>query len=229
MNKPEEQIKNSFLRAISETFLAYDKFGARSNKKLIPIHKWFAEIIENKLGEGYSVRSLGKNGEFKLDGKYYPKTLDITILKNEKVIATISFKFVTSNYKQNSNNYFENLLGETANIRRVNIGFTHFLVLRVNTPYYSKNKGNLRGEELKKEYLNERDLVKYVKLFNDMDFPHKPEVLGMAIIDFDIEGNAYFANLEELCLTEETKNVVEKQFSIENFIEKVIALCKLKS
>ncbi len=222
-------MKNSFLIAISKTFRAYNTFGARSNKKLIPIHKWFAEIIESKLEKGYSVKSLGKGGEFKLDGKYYPKTLDISIFKNQKIIATISFKFVTSNYKQNSNNYFENLLGETVNVRRVNVGFAHFLVLRAHTPYYDKNKGNLRGREKKIEILNESDLVKYVKLFNDLDFPHKPEVLGMAIIDFDKRGRAYFGDLKSLGLAEETKNIIENQFSIENFIYKVIALCKLKA
>lgn len=224
-----EYMKNSFLTAISKTFRAYNTYGARSNKKLIPIHKWFAEIIEGRLGKLYSVKSLGKDGEFKLDGKYYPKILDISIFKSQKIIATISFKFVTSNYKQNSNNYFENLLGETANVRRINIGFAHFLVLRAHTPYYDKNKGNLRGQEKKIEILNESDLVKYVKLFNDLDFPHKPEVLGMAIIDFDRRGRAHFGDLKNLGLTEETKNILENQFSIENFIEKVIALCKLKS
>ncbi len=222
-------MKDSFLKAISETFCAYNTFGARSNKKLIPIHKWFANVIESKLGEGYVVRSLGKEGEFKLDGKYYPKTLDITIFKDKKIIATISFKFVTSNYKQNSNNYFENLLGETANIRRINIGFAHFLVLRARTPYYDKNKGNLRGKEKKIEILNENDLVKYIKLFSDLDFPHKPEVIGMAIIDFDKRKQAYFENLDNLKLSARTKRILKNQLSITNFIEKVAALCKLKS
>ena len=68
-------MENSFLKAISETFLAYNTFGARSNKKLLPIHLWFAEMIEKKLGNGYSVRSLGKGGEAVLDAKYYPKTV----------------------------------------------------------------------------------------------------------------------------------------------------------
>lgn len=43
-------MKESFLTAISKTFKAYNTFGARSNKKLIPVHKWFAEIIESKCG-----------------------------------------------------------------------------------------------------------------------------------------------------------------------------------
>lgn len=222
-------MENSFLKAISETFLAYNTFGARSNKKLLPIHLWFAEVIEKKLGNGYSVRSLGKGGEAVLDGKYYPKTLDISILKGNKIITTISFKFVTSNYKQNSNNYFENLLGETANIRRVNVGFAHFLVLRAHTPYYDKNRGNLRGKEKKTEIINENDLSKYIKLFNDLDFPHKPEVLGMAIIDFTNKGLAYFEKLENLGLKKETIEILKNQLSIPTFIEKVIALCKLKA
>ncbi len=222
-------MKESFLKAISETFRAYNEFGARSNKKLINIHKWFAEIIESRLGHGYLVRSLGKGGEFICTGKYYPKTLDISIFKNQDIISTVSFKFVTSNYKQNSNNYFENLLGETANIRRINIGFAHFLVLRAHTPYYDKNKGNLRGNEIKTEILNEKDLAKYVKLFKDLDFPHRPDLLGIAIIDFDSNGNAYFTDLKDLNLSKNLRNILENQFSLENFITKIIALCKFKS
>jgi hypothetical protein len=222
-------MKNSFLKAISATFKAYNTHGARSNKKLIPIHKWFADVMENKLDANYSVRSLGKNGEFKLDGKYYPKTLDIAILKNQKIVATISFKFVTSNYKQNSNNYFENLLGETANIRRINVGFAHFLVLRAHTPYYYRNRGNLRGSQKKIEILTENDLIKYIKLFKDSDFPHKPEVLGIAVIDFDKKKRAYFVDLTTLGLSENTKSILQNDLSLENFIEKTVALCKLKS
>lgn len=111
MNK---NLKQGFLDAIGKTFDAYNEYGARSNKKLIPIHSWFAEEIVSGLGEEYSAMSLGTGGEYKIEGKYYPKILDITIFSNQKPIVTLSFKFVTSNYAQNSNNYFENLLGETA-------------------------------------------------------------------------------------------------------------------
>ena len=38
-------MEKSFLKAISKTFLAYNAFGARSNKKLLPIHLWFAKVI----------------------------------------------------------------------------------------------------------------------------------------------------------------------------------------
>jgi len=224
-----DNIEDSFLEAMSGTFRAYNESGARSNKKLIPIHKWFGDIIESSLDESYSVRSLGKGGEVEIEGKYYPKTVDISILNKDKIVATISFKFVTSNYKQNANNYFENLLGETANIRRVNVGFAHFLVLRAHTPYYDKNKGNLRGNLKKIEVLNDKDLSKYVKLFRDLDFPHKPEVLGIAVIDIDSAGICYFPDLNELEISADTKKVLNEELSLQQFIRRVVALCQLKS
>ena len=43
-------IQDKFLRAIKASFAAYNKKGgARSNKKLIPIHKFLAEAILRKL------------------------------------------------------------------------------------------------------------------------------------------------------------------------------------
>ncbi len=221
-------LENSFLNAISESFKAYNKHGPRSNKKLIPIHKWFAKVIESKLGDGYYTRCLDNGGEYKLKGKYYSKDLDITIFSKErdKLIATISFKFVTSNYKQNANNYFENLLGETANIRRVNVGFAHFLVLRGHTPYYTKNAGNLKGELKKTEVISEKDLIKYIKLYTDLDFPHKPNILGIVLIDFDNNENAYFVDLDNMEFSEETKQILKDEISLNKFIKRVVGLCQ---
>ena len=227
--KINSKYEKKFLKALTETFRAYNTYGARSNKKLIPIHRWIAKTIKQELGKKFKVTSLGNGGEYKLEGKYYPKSLDITVIKDNKAVSTISFKFVTSNYKQNANNYFENLLGETANIRRVNVGFAHFLVLRAHTPYYDKNKGNLRGSLKKIEVLNEHDLLKYVKLFLDLDFPHKPEVLGIMVVDFDKKGSCYFADLDKLNISKETKKILSQELSLDKFIERFIALCQLKS
>jgi len=224
-----KNLENDFLDALNTTFEAYNKFGARSNKKLIPIHSWISEVINEKLNNNFVVNSLGAGGEKKLDGKYYPKNLDITVTKNDKILSTVSFKFVTSNYKQNGNNYFENLLGETANIRRVNVGFAHLLVLRAHTPYYDKNKGNLRGRETKIEIINEHDLLKYIKLFTDQDFPHKPEVLGLAIIDVDKNNKCFFVSLDKLGLSDSTKKILIEELSLTKFIDRFAALCLLKS
>ena len=224
--------QDKFLKAINSSFAAYNKKGgARSNKKLIPIHKFLSKVILEKLKGNYSVKSLGigDGKEAKVGGKYYPKDLDVAIFKNDKIIATVSFKFVTSNYKQNANNYFENLMGETANIRRQNIGFAHFLVLRGHTPYYSKNKDNLRGKEKKVEIISEKDLRKYVKLFSDMDFPHKPDLMGICLLDFNQNKKAKLVNLDDFDFSVETKRLLKNDFSLDKFLEKFVYLVNLKS
>ena len=226
------QIDNKFLSAISESFKAYNKKGgARSTKKLIPIHKFLSETILNKLGKNFTIKSLGvaDGKEATLDGKYYCKDLDIAIFKKDKIVATISFKFVTSNYKQNANNYFENLMGETANIRRQGVGFAHFLVLRGHTPYYSKNKGNLRGKQQKTEVINEKDLQKYIKLFKDMDFPHKPDLMGICLLDFDKNNSPGLVNYNDFDFSAETKKLLQNEFSLAKFLDKFTHLVNLKT
>ena len=227
-----DNLQNKFIKAINASFSAYNKKGgARSNKKLIPIHKFLSETILGKLKNEYSIKSLGigDGKEATIDGKYYPKDLDVAIFKNNKIVATVSFKFVTSNYQQNANNYFENLMGETANIRRQNIGFAHFLVLRGHTPYYSKNKGNLRGKEKKIEIISEKHLQKYIKLFNDMDFPHKPDLMGVCLLDFNKNKKAKLVNLDDFDFSIETKRLLENEFSFNKFLDKFIHLVNLKS
>ena len=227
-----DNLQFNFIKAINASFSAYNKKGgARSNKKLIPIHKFLSETILRKLKNKYSIKSLGigDGKEATIDGKYYPKDLDVAIFKNNKIVATVSFKFVTSNYQQNANNYFENLMGETANIRRQNIGFAHFLVLRGHTPYYSKNKGNLRGKEKKIEIISEKHLQKYIKLFNDMDFPHKPDLIGVCLLDFNKNKKAKLVNLDDFDFSIETKRLLENEFSFNKFLDKLIHLVNLKS
>lgn len=227
-----DNIQNKFLSAVSISFFAYnEKGGARSNKKLVPIHKFLAEMVESKIGKGFTIKSLGigDGKEAKFNGKYYPKKLDIAVFKNNNAIATISFKFITSNYKQNANNYFEQLMGEAANIRRQNVGFAHFVVFRGDTPYYSKNKGNLRGEEVKKEIIKERDIQKYIKLFKDLDFPHRPDLIGICILDFNQNGMPFLANLNDFNFSTETKNLLRNEFSLNKFLAKVKHLISLKS
>jgi hypothetical protein len=174
--------------------------------------------------------SLGTGKEYKIDGKYYSKISDVAILRNGKPILILSIRFVTSNYAQNSINYFENLLGESANIRRIGVRFAHFLILRGHTPYYAKASGKKkRGKLKKKEILSENHIKKYVKLFKDKNFPHKPDVLGMTIIDFK-KKHPYFPDLKkELGFNDkEIIRIIKNEFSIETFIKRVRGLCKLK-
>jgi hypothetical protein len=223
--------ENKFLVAIDASFEAYnEKGGARSNKKLIPAHKFIAKTIARKIGQNFSVKSLGVDDvkEARFSGKYYDKKLDVAICKSSKIIATVSFKFVTSNYKQNVNNYFEQLMGETANIRRLNVGFAHLLVLRGHTPYYLKDKGNARGQQAKIEVIKEKDLQKYVKLYQDLDFPHRPDLIGICVLGFGKNNKSRFVDLDDFDFSDKTKRLLKNDFSLDIFLEKFVHLVKLK-
>jgi len=104
-----------FIRAVRESYSAYNEYGARSNQKLRPLHQWVADEMQRMLGNGYALQGLRKDddgGESTVAGKYYDKTVDVSIAKVDAApMAIISIKFITSNFKQNANNYFEHLMG----------------------------------------------------------------------------------------------------------------------
>jgi len=166
-----------FYNKIKEAYIQYLQYGSRSIKKIAPIHQWIGETYQKLLGNEYQVDYSNKE-KLKINGRYYPKEVDIKIQKSQKNIFVISFKFITSNYKQNVNNFFENLLGECANIRTKNIGFGHILVLRNKIPYSDK-EGNIKKWEIP----NDKDLGKYITLFNDRSkYFHSPNYLCIEIV-----------------------------------------------
>lgn len=82
--------------------------------------------------------------------------------KNKKPIAGYAVKFVMRNYSQNSNNYFENMLGETANIRSNNIPYFQIFIIFDKVPYY-KNGGEFHRYDI----ISQHNLEKYLALSND--------------------------------------------------------------
>lgn len=131
------------MNVISRSFNAFIECGtSRSTAKLKPLHGAIAKDIAARLGRGYNVISQGyaddKEGTIK--GRYIDKKVDITITKNDEPIAGIAVKFVMQNYSQNSNNYFENMLGETANIRSNHCPYFQLFIILDKLPYYKKDK-----------------------------------------------------------------------------------------
>ena len=153
----ELKLKKDFLAAMTESFAAYNKHGSRSNKNCIPHTATLPILCKIHWGDTYSVKSLGigDNKEKKVVGKYYDKKVDIAVIKKEKILAVTSFKFVTSNYAQNNINYFEQLMEETANIRRINCGLAYITILRKNMPYLRHG-----GDVEKMEKITEHQLLK---------------------------------------------------------------------
>jgi hypothetical protein len=127
-----------FLNCVLQSFQKFLSSHSRSNKKLVILHGKIAEDLSIKLGNKYVIKSLGyeEGKETKIKGRYLDKNVDITILKEDKPIAGIGVKFVMQNYSQNSVNYFENMLGETANIRSNNIPYFQIFIIPETLPYY---------------------------------------------------------------------------------------------
>lgn len=153
-----------FLNILQISFQKFLTTGSRSNAKLKILHGAIAKNLSERLGEGYEIKSLGfeNDKEGRISGRYIDKNVDIVIYKNEIAIAGISVKFVMQNYAQNSNNYFENMLGETANIRSKNTPYFQIFIVPGILAYYDKN-GNLK----KWEYFSEHYIHKYRVLSND--------------------------------------------------------------
>lgn len=155
---------NDFLKIIAESFKVFLDSGSRSNKKLKVLHGNIAKHISNTLGDIYQIQSLGfeSGKEGKIQGKYINKNVDILVLKDEKPVIGIGLKFIMQNYSQNSNNYFENMLGETANIRSNNIPYFQIFIIPEVLPYF-KSDGDIKNWET----FTDNNIAKYLILSMD--------------------------------------------------------------
>lgn len=156
---------SQFLAVLKKSFKVYLQTDARSNKKLCVLHGEISKDLNERLGDSrYSVYSLGYGDlkERKISGRYMDKSVDVTIAENGKAIAGIAVKYVMSNYFQNSNNYFENMLGETANIRSAHLPYYQILIIPDKLPYFLKGGSVSKSEMIKEHYLD-----KYIKLSGD--------------------------------------------------------------
>ena len=145
---------SEFLEVIKKSFITCLMTHERSTAKLKVLHGAIARDIYNRLNtikNIYDIISKGFNTgkEYKIQGRYIDKNVDITVIDNgiQKAIAGIAVKFVMSNYSQNSNNYFENMLGETANIRSMNIPYFNIFIIPEILPYYKRN-GEIKKEKI---------------------------------------------------------------------------------
>ena len=154
-----------------------------------------------------------------VDGRYYPKDIDITISKNQIPVFCLGIKFVTSNYKQNANNYFESMIGETANIQAGGfLPYAHIIILRQETPYYNKNETEIPS---KIETINDRDIQKYLNLSFDNPQAHRPNYIGIVLIDIDEKtGKVSLTNADEY-FSEQTAQLLKTKLSIKKFITEI--------
>lgn len=174
-----------FLDVLKASFLKYLETSPRSNEKLKVLHGAISKDLHERLlrdpKSRYEISSLGWRGgrEDRIAGRYVDKSVDIAVSKGDIHVGGIAVKYVMSNYMQNSNNYFENMLGETANIRCSHIPYFQIFVIPDKIPYFD-NTGNIK----KWERINEHNLKKYIILSNDSvsDYLHTPNKTLVAIV-----------------------------------------------
>lgn len=189
---------DDFLKIIKESFETYLNVGtSRSTAKLKTLHGGIANDLSSIFGHEYTVKSqgYGNDSEGSIAGRYYDKNVDIIISKNGKPVAGYSLKFVMRNYSQNSNNYFENMLGETANIRANSIPYFQIFIIFEKVPYY-ENGGKLKRYDT----ITEHNLSKYLELSKDDPsvFFHTPDKTLVVLIKLKEKSIDYpFANSNE--------------------------------
>jgi hypothetical protein len=218
----EKGLKKSLFQSYSNYLRDYlkGKKGSRSTNKLLPLHGFIAksikESLENNFKTTFEVFYL--NGkEVEIDGEFSSKRVDIFIsmkgnykivreterkvkvyVKNPNFSFIFSVKFITSNYKQNSNNYFENLIGECVNLKLKGFKFAHLLFFKYPLPYFDKE-----GKITKFEEIEEKDILKYYKLFQNRDKEFSPNFLFLGIYEIVPYGK------NKLKLEKEGKNIIE--------------------
>lgn len=196
-----------FNEILSNSFKEFLNSGSRSNRKLKILHGAVANDLAARLGGGFSCIALGIHDgkEEKIHGRYLVKTADITVQRHDgSTIAGIGVKFVMQNYTQNSNNYFENMLGETANIRCGNVEYFQIFIVPEKLPHYDA-AGNIRGwESISAHYME-----KYQRLSEDdpNEFLHTLRKTLLCVIELPVlkiepktrrEYFAAYANLRDL-------------------------------
>lgn len=164
-----------FLNVIYNSFAEFIASGgsSRSTKKLKPLHGKIAEGIDYllKIKDPITVyeifaQGFGCDKETYIPGILYDKKVDITITKNNIAVAGIAIKFVMQNYSQNSVNYFENMLGETANIRCNNCPYFQIFIVLDKMPYYDTDKNIKKWETFTEDHIK-----RYLSL-NNYDHMH---------------------------------------------------------
>ena len=187
-----------FLDVIRKSFETYLKIDtSRSTAKLKTLHGHIAKDLQELFGADYSIQSQGYDNdkEGKILGRYYPKNVDITVNYKGKPVAGYAIKFVMRNYSQNSNNYFENMLGETANIRSNSIPYFQVFVIFEKVPYYKAG-----GAFQKYDTITEHNLEKYFELSKDNPdvFFHTPDKTLIVLLKLkEKSSNHYFLNSKD--------------------------------
>lgn len=161
---------NEFLGVVAEAFVA-GMDNPRGGPKLSILHGAVAQDLAETSGQEVHALGYGGGKEKKISGSYYDKKVDITISPNgdELLEIGVGVKLVQNNYSQNRINYFENMLGETTNLRSNAFRYSQLFIVPWQVPFFTKAKaGPSQGEIVVKsmETFGPSAIATYVGLSN---------------------------------------------------------------
>ena len=201
-------LETRFLAAVQESHRRMLERGVRSTHRIRALHGWVMNELGATLRSDYELHGQSDDADSKeksVDGWYYPKKVDVSVIRGEKVVGVVSVKFVNSNYKQNANNYFEQQMGETANLRRKNIVFGHIFCLTDPIPYYNK-----QGEATRFDNIRDADIAKYYKLSTDHMHAHAPDIQALVVLGLDVEER----RITKICAREDLPHVSDEHWKM---------------
>ena len=201
-------VNDRFVKAVREAYRRTMTDGARSTSRIKVLHGWVQNEIRSLLGPDYEIRGLSDDpdsGEERVAGWYYPKNVDVSVKRDGAVLGVVSCKFINSNYKQNANNYFENQMGETANLRRNDIVFGNIFCVSEPIPYRSR-----KGDVNKIEHIRGSDIEKYSKLEYDHTHLHAPDIQALVVVQLDMEKD----EITGICTRDDLSHLTDGEYEM---------------
>ena len=129
-----------FLQQLKLSMNEYFENGSRSNLRLERLTLYIVTILQNIFDDDikYQIKTEYNIPSFNSSLK---KRCDIVVLYDDIPVYIFPIKFPMSNYKQNKNNYWENLCGECIQIKMINL---HVKIIPINiifnhVPYITSN------------------------------------------------------------------------------------------
>ena len=220
-------VSQRFLATMQESYLKVIEYGVRSNEKTKVLHGWVQDELRRELGSDYTY--TGQSGtsrqEASVAGMYYDKKVDILISRDGQELGVVDVKFVISNYWQNSINYIEQQIGETANLRRRNIVYGNLFCVTNPIPYKNRD-----GEITRLETIREHDIQRYVRLRADHEHIHAPDEMAIGIVDIDTDRDAIIGITDPatLDISESSRSALGNELDIALFFARMARRIQLR-
>lgn len=152
----------TLLSALNACLNNYIENGKRSNTRVISLHQYIGSFLKNP------------EYEKTLQGLFNKKNVDIYELSTN---TSYEIKLILGNYKQNINNYIENMIGATTNLKAFNINVCQIIFIPQYLPYFN-NEGILK----KIEYISPKNIIPYKNIMAS-NLENKPSELIYQLFD----------------------------------------------